>query len=92
MEVVMPFFCFSISKRSLFDDTKAISAPEKKAEKQRVIMIMIINVLIWFQSFSLTGKMPVTFVMVYLLKVWLDSKPIPLIILSACVILMASPE
>ena len=50
MRDVMLLFCLSISNLSLFDDTKAISMPEKKAENVIVMRICIRMLMLYVLS------------------------------------------
>ena len=43
-----PFVSYRARARTLFDETKAISMPEKKAEKSSAMMMMAIQFMISF--------------------------------------------
>ena len=69
----------SNSNFNLFDETKAISIPEKKAENKSVTITIVTIDIFYFSKL----KIPLALIISYSLKSGVDLNPTPLIISSS---------
>ena len=77
----------SNSNFNLFEEIKAISIPEKKAENKRVTITMVTVDIFYFSKL----KTPLAFLISYSSKSGVDLNPTPLIISSSvCIVISAS--
>ena len=77
----------SNSNFNLFEEIKAISIPEKKAENKSVTITIVIVDIFYFSKL----KTPFAFLISYSVKSGVDLNPTPLIISSSvCIVISAS--
>ena len=77
----------SNSNFNLFEEIKAISIPEKKAENKSVTITIVIVDIFYFSKL----KIPFAFLISYSVKSGVDLNPTPLIISSSvCIVISAS--
>ena len=75
----------SNSNFNLFEETKAISIPEKKAENKSVTITIVIVDIFYFSKL----KTPFAFLISYSVKSGVDLNPTPLIISSSVLIVIS---